>query len=152
MIDQLLDQRYKVLQILGAGGFGRTYISQDLKQPSKPKCVIKQLQPQGVDDPTLSDASRDNRWDLALKFFEKEAETLEVLGNHDQIPRLLAYFEEEQEFYLVQEFIDGHPLSSELIQGQAWSETQTIWFAQRYFNGVGICPRQKCHPPRYQTG
>jgi ABC-type branched-subunit amino acid transport system substrate-binding protein/tRNA A-37 threonylcarbamoyl transferase component Bud32 len=126
MIDQLLDQRYKVLQILGAGGFGRTYIAQDLKQPSKPKCVIKQLQPQGVDDPTLSDASRDNRWDLALKFFEKEAETLEVLGNHDQIPRLLAYFEEEQEFYLVQEFIDGHPLSSELIQGQPWSETQAI--------------------------
>jgi ABC-type branched-subunit amino acid transport system substrate-binding protein/tRNA A-37 threonylcarbamoyl transferase component Bud32 len=126
MIDQLLDQRYKVLQILGAGGFGRTYIAQDLKQPSKPKCVIKQLQPQGVDDPTLSDASRDNRWDMAHKFFEKEAETLEVLGNHDQIPRLLAYFEEEQEFYLVQEFIDGHPLSSELIQGQPWSETQAI--------------------------
>jgi ABC-type branched-subunit amino acid transport system substrate-binding protein/tRNA A-37 threonylcarbamoyl transferase component Bud32 len=126
MIDQLLDQRYKVLQILGAGGFGRTYIAQDLKQPSKPKCVIKQLLPQGVDDPTLSDVSRQNRWDLALKFFEKEAETLEVLGNHDQVPRLLAYFEENQEFYLVQEFIDGHPLSSELIQGQPWSETQAI--------------------------
>lgn len=126
MIDQLLDQRYKVLQILGSGGFGRTYISQDLKQPSKPKCVIKQLLPQGVDDPTLSDISRQNRWDMAHKFFEKEAETLEFLGTHDQIPRLLAYFEENQEFYLVQEFIDGHTLSAELILGQAWSETKVI--------------------------
>lgn len=126
MIDQLLDQRYKVLQILCAGGFGRTYIAQDMKQPSKPKCVIKQLLPQGVDDPTLSDASRENRWGLAHKFFEKEAEILEVLGNHDQVPRLLAYFEENQEFYLVQEFIDGLTLGSELIQGQPWSEKQVI--------------------------
>ena len=88
--------------------------------------MIKQLLPQGVDDPTLSDVSRQNRWDMAHKFFEKEAEILEVLGTHDQIPRLLAYFEENQEFYLVQEFIDGHTLSAELILGQPWSETKVI--------------------------
>ncbi len=74
----------------------------------------------------MSDASRENRWNLAHKFFEKEAEILEVLGNHDQIPRLLAYFEENQEFYLVQEFIDGHTLGSELVPGQPWSEKQVI--------------------------
>jgi len=37
------------------------------------------------------------------------------LGNHDRIPRLFAYFEENQEFYLVQEFIEGHDLSQEII-------------------------------------
>jgi serine/threonine protein kinase len=37
--------------------------------------------------------------------FNSEAKTLEKLGDHDQIPQLLAYFEEDK-FYLVEEFID----------------------------------------------
>ncbi|MEB3826122.1 bifunctional serine/threonine-protein kinase/ABC transporter substrate-binding protein [Phormidium sp. CCY1219] len=126
MIDQLLDQRYQILQVLGAGGFGRTYIAQDLKQPSHPKCVVKQLKPLGIEDPTLSDASREDRWTIARDFFRKEAEALETLGKHERIPQLLAYFEENQEFYLVQEFIDGHPLSSELVKGQGWPESNVI--------------------------
>jgi serine/threonine protein kinase len=38
------------------------------------------------------------------------AQVLYQLGNHNQISRLLAHFEQEQEFYLVQEFIEGHDL------------------------------------------
>jgi serine/threonine-protein kinase len=48
------------------------------------------------------------------------------LGDHPQIPRLLAYFDENQEFFLVQEYIDGHTLSEELIPGQPWSEDQVL--------------------------
>jgi len=40
--------------------------------------------------------------------------SLRKLGNYDQIPQLLAHFEENLEFYLVQEFVPGHPLSAEL--------------------------------------
>jgi len=41
--------------------------------------------------------------------FTREAQALEKLGNYDQIPQLLAHFEDNLEFYLVQEFIAGHP-------------------------------------------
>lgn len=56
---------------------------------------------------------------VARRLFNTEAEILEALGKHQQIPELLAYFEDNQEFYLVQEYISGHTLSEELppVQG-----------------------------------
>jgi serine/threonine-protein kinase len=62
--------------------------------------------------------------------FQTEAEILEQLGNHDQIPRLLAYFEESQEFYLVQEFIQGYTLTKELPPGERWEESKVYQLLQ----------------------
>jgi serine/threonine protein kinase len=108
MLSKLLDQRYQVVKVLGEGGFGHTYIAHDTRRPGNPTCVVKHLKPATSDPDFLQTARR---------LFNSEAETLEKLGNHDQIPRLLAYFEENEEFYLVEEFIDGHPLSVELPPG-----------------------------------
>ncbi|WP_017315223.1 FHA domain-containing serine/threonine-protein kinase [Mastigocladopsis repens] len=117
MIGQLLAGHYKVLEVLGEGGFGQTYIAEDIHLPGKPKCVLKHLKTSST-DPDILEAAR--------RLFQKEAETLQQLGNHDQIPRLLAYFEENQEFYLVQEFISGHTLSMELPPGKRWTERHTL--------------------------
>ena len=117
MLGKLLDRRYQVTQVLGAGGFGRTYLAQDTRRPGNPICVVKQLKPLSSEPSFLETARR---------LFNSEAETLEQLGNYDQIPRLLAYFEEDQEFYLVQEFIEGHTLTQELQPGQRWNESQVI--------------------------
>ncbi|MEY3223240.1 MAG: hypothetical protein RLZZ203_2096 [Cyanobacteriota bacterium] len=117
MIGKLLDHRYRVIRILANGGFGQTYIAQDTKRPGNPICMVKHLKPANSDS---------NFFTTAKRLFHNEAETLEKLSNHDQIPRLLAYFDENQEFFLVQEFIDGHTLSEELIPGQPWSETQVM--------------------------
>jgi serine/threonine protein kinase, bacterial len=113
MIGQIFAGRYRVLHVLGAGGFGETYITADLHMPGTPQCVLKHLKPDTKDPEVL---------ELARKLFQKEAETLQQLGSHPQIPRLLAFFEEKQEFYLVQEFIEGHTLSFEIISGQKWTE------------------------------
>jgi len=121
MIGALLDQRYQVVRVLGQGGFGHTYIAEDTRRPGNPTCVVKHLKPASSDPEFLK---------IARRLFTREAETLEKLGNHDQIPRLLAYFEENQEFYLVEEFIDGHPLNVELEPGQPWSESQVIELLQ----------------------
>jgi len=121
MIGQLLDGRYQVIQLLGSGGFGRTYIATDIRRPGNPKCVVKHLTPASTDPNSLQTARR---------LFASEAETLEQLGSHDQIPRLLAYFEQNQEFFLVQEFIPGHTLSVELYPGQRWTEVQVISLLQ----------------------
>ncbi|MEO1693580.1 MAG: protein kinase, partial [Cyanobacteria bacterium J06631_6] len=53
---------------------------------------------------------------------------------HEQIPRLLAYFEENEEFYLVQELIVGHPLSSEMVVKEPWEEAQIINMLQDVAN------------------
>lgn len=121
MIGNLLDQRYQVVEVLGQGGFGHTYTAKDTRRPGNPTCVVKLLKP-AISDPDFLQTAR--------RLFNSEAETLEKLGNHDQIPRLLAYFEENEEFYLVQEFIDGHPLSAELAPGQRWDESQVIQLLQ----------------------
>ncbi len=113
MIGQILAGRYRIVQVLGAGGFGETYITADLHLPGEPECVLKHLKP-ATDDPAVLD--------IARKLFQKEAETLQQLGSFDKIPRLLAYFEEQKEFYLVQELVRGHTLSRELISGQKWPE------------------------------
>ncbi|NDJ18941.1 ABC transporter substrate-binding protein [Myxacorys almedinensis A] len=117
MLGRLLDGRYQIVRVLGAGGFGHTYIAQDTKRPGKPICVLKHLSFATPDPAILKQARR---------MFVAEAETLEKLGRHDQIPQLLAYFEEDHEFYLVQEFIEGHPLSDELSGGQTRSQDWVI--------------------------
>ena len=121
MIGKLLDHRYQIIRVLAQGGFGQTYIAQDTRRPGNPVCVVKHLKPT-TSDPRV--------FETAKRLFNSEAETLERLGHHDQIPRLLAYFDENQEFYLVQEFIAGQTLAEELIPGQRWSESQVIQLLQ----------------------
>jgi eukaryotic-like serine/threonine-protein kinase len=121
MLGKLLDGRYRVIQILSAGGFGETYIAEDTRRPGNPRCVLKLLKPASSDPGYL---------EIARRLFTSEAEILEKLGNHGQIPRLLAYFEEESQFYLVQELIVGHPLSRELTPSRPWQETQIIQMLQ----------------------
>ncbi len=115
--DKPLGGRYKIISQLGVGGFGRTFLAEDLHLPGHPRCVIKHLKPQSKNDDTLQ---------MARRCFDVEAQVLYHLGSHDQIPRLLAHFEESQEFYLAQEFIEGEPFSRELADGKLWSQGRTV--------------------------
>lgn len=118
MIGKLLRERYQIVQVLSAGAFGRIYIAEDIHQPDNPKCVIKHIKPPSSDPKYLKTARRR---------FAAEAQVLKKLGHHEQIPLLYACFEENQEFYLVQEFIEGHPLSAELpisTEGRAFNSDQ----------------------------
>ncbi len=121
MIGRLLDGRYKILQVLGAGGFSETYLAQDTRRPGSPTCVVKLLKP---------NTNNPNSLQISRRLFQSEAETLERLGNYSQIPRLLAYFEEDQEFYLVQEYIKGNLLSTEFTPEKPYTEEQTIQLLQ----------------------
>ncbi|PZO40859.1 MAG: hypothetical protein DCF19_11155 [Pseudanabaena frigida] len=106
MIGKVIGGRYQIVQNLGSGGFGQTFLAEDLQLPDHHQCVVKHLKPATNDPAVLQIASR---------LFETEARVLHRLGSHDRIPRLLAHFEEEHEFYLVQELIEGDDLSNELI-------------------------------------
>lgn len=119
MIDKLLGGRYRIITTLGSGGFSQTYVAEDTHRPGNPKCAVKHLQPANSNQSFLESARR---------LFNSEAETLEKLGHHDRIPRLLAYFEENQEFYLVQEYVQGQLLTQKIQPHQHWTEYQAWKF------------------------
>jgi len=115
---RILRNRYQIIKDLGQGGFGDTYLAKDLDLPGHPHCVVKHLKPKDPNPALLP---------IAKRLFDTEAETLYKLGRlHDQIPCLSAHFEENREFYLVQDFIAGHDLTKELILGKKLSESYTI--------------------------
>ena len=117
LLGQQLGGRYEVLDVLGSGGFGHTYIVADRQRPGAPHCVLKHLSFSSQNTDMLKQARR---------MFAQEAASLERLGKHKQIPQLLAYFEEQGEFYLVQEFIQGQPIAHEIPEGTALSEQATV--------------------------
>ena len=117
MLGQTLFERYKLTRILGAGGFGQTYLAIDTQRSDRTQCVVKQLKPASQDTNFLS---------VARRLFETEVKTLRRLGSHESIPKLLDSFEEGSEFYLVQEFIDGQSLEDEIKQKGKLSEPEVI--------------------------
>ncbi|BAZ10411.1 serine/threonine protein kinase [Calothrix sp. NIES-4071] len=106
MHNQKLGGRYQIIKpLMPPGGFGVTFIACDTQRVGNPQCVVKKLQPRSNDPHSLR---------IAQRLFAQEAEMLGKLGEHHQIPQLLANFEEDQDFYIVQEYIDGHDLSQEI--------------------------------------
>jgi len=108
----LLGGRYQLQEVLGEGGFGRTYLAQDWHRPGAPLCVVKKLLSIPAHEP--------EKLLRARHLFQREAQALETLGHHKHIPRLLAYFEQDGEFYLVEEFIPGPSLKEQFANGQPW--------------------------------
>ncbi|MBO0350336.1 serine/threonine protein kinase [Phormidium pseudopriestleyi FRX01] len=112
----LLNNRYRILQELGMGGFGQTFLAEDTQMPSKRRCVIKQLKPV-TGNPAV--------YQMVQERFAREAAVLEQLGDGNaQIPKLFAYFELEGQFYLVQEWIEGGTLGKKVQTVGTLSEAE----------------------------
>jgi serine/threonine protein kinase, bacterial len=108
---------YPIIKQLGNGGFGKTFLATNTLMPSRPYCVVKQLIPNS-DDPQLQT--------LIQERFGKEGLVLESLGeqSNGMIPKLYAYFMEEGEFYLVQEYISGQTLLDRVKSNGLFTEKQ----------------------------
>ncbi|MEH2118133.1 serine/threonine-protein kinase [Nostoc sp.] len=123
IIGKLLQGRYQIVQSLSAGVFGQTYIAVDVDYPQNPKCVVKQIK---------VSSSESGYLEMLRLLFLTETQTLKLLGSHHQIPEFIACFEENERFYLVQEWIEGHALTAELpIEQQwgcLWSEREVVEF------------------------
>jgi WD40 repeat protein/tRNA A-37 threonylcarbamoyl transferase component Bud32 len=114
-IVSLLRGHYRIIEPIGRGGFGKTYLAEDLDKLNQ-RCVVKQLAPKAQETWALN---------KAVQLFEQEARQLQELGEENsQIPTLYAYFEEDGYLYLVQQFIDGQNLAKELEKRVNWSESE----------------------------
>ena len=110
MPSRILRNRYQIIEFLGQCAFGDTYLAKDLDLPGHPHCVVKYLKPKDLNPDFLP---------IARRLFDTEAQTLYKLSQlNDQIPTLFAHFEENGEFYFVQDFIEGHDATKELIPGR----------------------------------
>jgi serine/threonine protein kinase len=107
----IIKKRYRVIKNLVNGGFGITYLAEDTQQNNL-MCVVKQLRPEKINQNTI-------------ERFKREAAALQNL-KHKQIPTLYDYFEENNNFYIVQEYIEGNPLNQIFKEGQCWSEQEAI--------------------------
>lgn len=123
IIGKLLQGRYEIVQSLSSGVFGQTYIAIDVDYPHNPKCVVKQIKVSSAESGYL---------EMLRSLFLTETQTLKLLGSHHQIPEFIACFEENERFYLVQEWIEGHTLTAELPINQQWgclwSESEVVEF------------------------
>lgn len=115
--NQLLGERYQFIQILSANDTGKTLLVADVHYPEHPKCVIRQLQLSTRNPITLK---------FIVKLLQKKVKVLEIIGRHRQIPSTFSSFESDHNFYLVQEFIPGRSLESELVPGQIMPEQAVL--------------------------
>lgn len=108
----ILRNRYRPIDFLGSGGFGRTYLAED-KDKINALCVIKQSAPKFQSIKALQ---------RAAQLFKQEAQQLQELGVHLQIPTLFAYFEQDECLYLVQQYIQGQNLFQEMNKEGIFNE------------------------------
>jgi eukaryotic-like serine/threonine-protein kinase len=113
----VLQNRYRILDVLGVGGMSTVYRSRDLRFTSVERlCAIKEMF-NSTEDPKLRQ--------LRLSNFQREASLLATL-THSAIPRIYDYFEQQGTIYLVLELIHGHDLETSLSQQGEPFEEETI--------------------------
>ncbi|MDJ0509733.1 MAG: bifunctional serine/threonine-protein kinase/ABC transporter substrate-binding protein [Crocosphaera sp.] len=111
------DNIYELIEELGSGGYGTTYLVHE--HNFNRQVVIKHIEPHTITSNVINKCQ---------DIFEKEIFSLQQLGQHPQIPCLYNYFILENNFFLVQEFIDGHNFNQEIKPGNHWTDNQLITF------------------------
>ncbi|MDA0673412.1 MAG: protein kinase, partial [Cyanobacteria bacterium] len=102
----VLGDRFRPIAVLGQGGFGRTFLAWDEAQTPPQPCVIKQHL----------------RTDLDPARFYREADRLTDLGQHPQIPQLIAILTSRRGLCLVQAYIPGETLAAAVQRQGPWTE------------------------------
>jgi len=110
-------EHFRIISELGSGGFGQTFLAENLRSPNAPPCVVKQLKPQSNDADYVK---------MSKRLFEQEVKTLYQLGEHPQIPSIITHFEQADEFFFVQEYIEGGTFAEEIARGTIFSQSQVI--------------------------
>lgn len=118
---KLLGGRYRFIRLIGADEHYKTYLMADTHYPGHPQCIVKHLKLPARNPMTLQFLS---------KMLKAKVDMLESLGEHERIPKTLAYFEEHQDFYVVQEYIVGVSLKELLHKTPCLQESELLRLLQ----------------------
>ncbi|BBD68284.1 serine/threonine protein kinase [Nostoc commune NIES-4072] len=113
-VGTVLQNRYRIIQILGQGGFGRTYLAEDQRRFNE-LCAIKEL---------ISTATEALAWEKAQELFHREAAILYQI-EHPQVPKFRERFEQDQRLFLVEDYVAGQTYQALLAERQAVGQTFT---------------------------
>ncbi|AUB41516.1 Serine/threonine protein kinase [Nostoc flagelliforme CCNUN1] len=113
-VGTVLQNRYRIIQILGQGGFGRTYLAEDQRRFNE-LCAIKEL---------ISTATEALAWEKAQELFHREAAILYQI-EHPQVPKFRERFEQDQRLFLVEDYVAGQTYQTLLAERQAVGQTFT---------------------------
>ena len=117
----LLDGRYRVKKVLGVGGMGRVYLSNDTRLANRPVAVKEMVIGDGIAEKK------------AIEDFTREASVLARLS-HPGIPTLIDHFAELGRHYLVMEFVAGGDIQhmlDKLGPGARLPEDQVLRWARQ---------------------
>ncbi len=118
---KVICDRYRVIEALGKGGFGQTFLVEDNNRFNE-RCVLK------VFAPSVNSAAA---LEKAKELFNREAEVLYRL-EHPQIPKFREWFMELPTLYLVQDYVEGQTYQALMRQRQQpFSETEAISFLKQ---------------------
>ncbi len=133
MIGQTLRSRYKIIQELPSDERRKVYLAEDIsvEKPNPPRYIVRQF--------FLETMQKE----MGRLFREAVGEIFQLANYHSQIPDIIDYFEDDRSLYLVEEAIEGHPLSQELKVGQQWSEADTIELLKEILELVALLHQQK---------
>ncbi len=120
----ILRNRYRLLSILGQGGFGRTYLAEDQGRFQE-LCAMKEFTPPPSGVYAL---------EKSKELFQREAQILYQI-RHPQIPQFRESFEHDQRLFLVQDYVEGKTyralLEERKAQGFAFSEPEVTQLMQQ---------------------
>ncbi|NJL90436.1 MAG: tetratricopeptide repeat protein [Coleofasciculaceae cyanobacterium SM2_1_6] len=144
MINQILDKRYRIVKVLGMGVSGPVCLAVDTQDPDYPVCVVRQVRL----------PSRTNGTFSRIQFLlNTKTEALEKLTEIHSSPLVLDFFLENQVFYLIEEFLPGHPAVSNNSNGHSVEEDQGMQRLQEMLSMVEPIVPTENNPEtnRYQS-
>ncbi|EMR05997.1 Serine/threonine-protein kinase PrkC [Bhargavaea cecembensis DSE10] len=129
--DTVLQERYQVSDVIGAGSYGIIYLCTDLR--TKEKTVVKQLRP----------SRRYSKKEIAM--FRKEMAIMKKL-DHPNLPVFIDDFsDDDQHLYYAMTFIEADNLEEQIFSGQqSFDEEASLQILYRllkiveYLHGKGI--------------
>jgi tetratricopeptide (TPR) repeat protein len=142
MINQVLNNRYRIVKVLGSGTSGLIYLAADIRHPDFILCVLRQLKL----------PRQNSQAQTRLQFLlARKTDVLERLAQNHHSPEILDYFVEDQKFYLVEETLPGHPLNPVGENGQHQSEDQGVLRLQEMLEMLRQTPEPVLEQPPRQA-
>jgi WD40 repeat protein len=126
----LLGGRFRVVQTIADDTYGQTYLVEDTVAAEMPRWIAK----------SFCLINKTNlQLDWARSLFRNQVPKLQQLSDRSaDFPKITTYFEQEEEFYIVEEAIDGTRLSDETASSRLYSESELIQFLRQVLTSLNI--------------